>query len=218
MLQCRAASAATWMERQLLPSFLTLPAEIRLAIYKLVVPHGHRVITKCEMKRIIHASSLLVKYQKLMPYEGLQDSYALLLVHHICHSEVAPLVYGFNEFYFYGLQGILDWSSRIGPGYVSMIRQLNLYITLNASCSDSRAERAMRNDFHKVLQPMTGLQRLTLWYSTAICTSGMFAPDITFLRRARFVAGQVPWLTRTQHQGNTLRFTHAEHGTDVGAT
>lgn len=200
----------TTTERQLLSAFLALPAEIRLVIYKLVVPYNHRIIPRDEMQRLIKAKSRLAKLQSMIPFKKLQDSQVLLRVHSLCYNEVAPLLYGSNQFYFRNLQGSFDWLGQIGPRNASMIRDLNLCIKVDHRYSDSCNERAMKNRFHRALQPMTGLRSLTLWHARFICINGVFTPRIASLRRARYLASQVPWLTRTYCHGTLLRFTRGE--------
>lgn len=211
----RTRTAQPTRERQHVSAFLVLPAEIRLVIYKLVVPYKYRIIPRDEIERLIKAKSRLAKLQSMIPFKKLQDGQVLLRVHSLCRTEVAPLLYGSNQFYFRDLQGSFDWLSQIGPRNASMIRDLNLCTKVDHQYSDSCNERAMKNRFHRALQPMTGLRSLTLWHARVICVNGVFAPRIASLRRARYLATQVPSLTRTYCHGTLLRFTRGDPDKNV---
>jgi hypothetical protein len=207
------------MERQLLSRFLALSAEIRFAIYKLVTPDKFHIITRDEIRRFFKRHPRYFKIESTIPYSRLQDSQVLLRVHSVCHNEVAPLLYGCNRFYFRALQGGLDWVGQIGPRNASMIRELHACHWLDHNDGGSSAGRAMKNSIHRVLQPTEGLRSLTVCCVEAyMYANGIFTPCISFLRRARYLARQVPCLTRIYRHGRSLRFTDGEPDKDVSVS
>lgn len=143
------------------------------------------------MRHLIKQNQWIFLLPSVIAFPKLRDFQALLRVHSMCHNEVAPLLYGSNEFYFHDLQEGFDWLDQIGPRNTSMIRELNLCIR------DFGNVRAMKDCFHRVLQPMTDLRTLYLWHIDHICANCTSTPCIAFLRRARYIARHGPWLTRT---------------------
>ncbi len=122
-------------------------------------------------------------------------------MHRICHRELTPLPCGENEFAVGQGDGEIEGLRKFGQRNTSMIRLLSTdFWTLGR-------ERAAKRWLSNVIQQVGGLQKLQV-FEVVLDGDEWTLPE---LRRASYVAAQVPWLTNINWTGySSLLFTMEE--------
>ena len=206
--------------RPVVGSFLCLPAEIRLRIYTLIVPSGHRFLIE-DIEGFIYGLTFPDqefdwKYF-IHTRQEMTTTWALLQVHSTCRREVSPLLYGGNVFDDCMMpRRALGWLRHIGLRNASTIRHFR-----TAFAAEGGTERAAKNLFRSLVQRLPSLRRIEV---LDVTNGGKVGDALTGLdlSRARHVASQVPQLKyvyrkKRGNYNNSLTFVSYETSTYVSS-
>ena len=191
------------------PNLLSLPFEIRLMIFGLLIPRGRDFLLRW---LCLGLESCAFCDHRFSPVKDVAT--ALFRVSATCHREIASLLYGQNLFTFDTIQEADRWFDRIGAGNASFIRSIQLHCREKGRRRLGLFKLSIKH-FDDVLPKLSSIQELRiagLGGRTGYWTNGD-------LHRARAAIAHVPHLAKTFHSRTdncTLRLSTEEGKAEAG--
>ena len=168
-------------------TFLTLPPEVRLMVYRCLVPSGF--VFDLSHAYANHWSHGI----EVQPVPQLLDI-RTMRSHPTCHQEVAALLYSTNSFKFVNTKDAVEWFNSIGAGNAQLVRRVGIPSNQTGRRRSGRLTvRQTKLNIVSVLEYQPRLQSFTL-ISCGPRDSSKWT--VTDLRYARAVQKTLPSLTK----------------------